>query len=120
MASRTYQKSVFPLLLLMSGQLNALTKCLSLEEAAAKEKHVRTLIIGTFKTGGPQVFWQNVKDHIPLHSNDIVTWKFLVVLHRLVQDGHSAVPSASRSYCGFIGEFNPNMTYLVQIEVRSN
>ena len=28
------------------GQLNALTKCLSLEEAAAKEKHVRTPIIG--------------------------------------------------------------------------
>ena len=66
------------------AQIVALSKSLSLEEAASKEKHVRTLIIGTFIAKGPNIFWQKVKDVIPLHGSDVVCWKFLIVLHRCV------------------------------------
>ena len=64
------------------AQIVALTKSLSLEEAASKEKHVRTLIIGTYVAKGPNIFCQKLQDTIPLHSNDVVCWKFLIVLHR--------------------------------------
>ena len=69
-------------------QIDALSKCLSPEEAASKEKHVRTLILGTHITQGPNIFWQKVKDLIPLDvvevPSDVVCWKFLIVLHRYV------------------------------------
>lgn len=32
------------------SQSNAMVKCLSLDEAPPKEKHVRTLILGTYRT----------------------------------------------------------------------
>lgn len=85
------------------AQLSALTKALSLEEAASKEKHVRTLIIGTYDDRGAFTFWQKLQDNVPLHSSDVVCWKFLIILHRLIRDGHADVPKVSRPYCGFIG-----------------
>ncbi len=40
------------------GQTNALFKSLSVDETPAKEKHVRTLVIGTYHTHGSDVFWR--------------------------------------------------------------
>lgn len=68
-------------------QSNAIVKSLSLIEAPPKEKHVRKIIISTFQTRGPGIFWRNLENTVPLYSSDITAWKFLIVFHRLMQDG---------------------------------
>jgi hypothetical protein len=73
------------------NQLNAILKSLSVEEAAPKEKHVRTLIMGTYSTQGGSVFLRYVKDYASLHANEVVLWKFLVILYRVLQDGQANV-----------------------------
>jgi hypothetical protein len=78
-------------------------KSLCLEESPAKEKHVRTLVIGTYRTHGPSVFWRKLQDCVPLYSNDIVCWKFLVVFHRVLQEGHANCLKGSMQHCQFIG-----------------
>ena len=40
------------------GQSNAMVKSLSVDESPPKEKHVRTLIIGTYHVHGSGVFWR--------------------------------------------------------------
>jgi len=73
------------------NQLNAILKSLSVDEAAPKEKHVRTLIVGTYSTQGGTVFLRYVKDYASLHANEVVLWKFLVILYRVLQDGQANV-----------------------------
>ena len=141
------------------AQSNAMTKSLSLEEAGPKEKHVRlvdifvlcfrmiyvklgltnfflrhfrTLVMGTYRNRGADVFWQKLtskyESHlqitfktctkyyiklyfafifysIPLFANEIVTWKFCVVLHRLMQDGDAKVIAGSIKHGSLIGNF---------------
>ena len=43
---------------------NAVTKALSIQECPVKEKHVRTIIIGTFKQRSSQTFWQLVSSKV--------------------------------------------------------
>ena len=64
-------------------QANAVTKALSIQECPVKEKHVRTIIIGTFKQRSSKMLWQLVSSKAPLHGNPIVCWKFLHVLHKV-------------------------------------
>ena len=142
------------------AQSNAMTKSLSLEEAGPKEKHVRlvdifilcfrmtsslrkigpykylsdfrTLVMGTYRNRGADVFWQKLTSKyeyylqitfktctqyyiilyfafifysIPLFANEIVTWKFCVVLHRLMQDGDAKVIAGSIKHGSLIGNF---------------
>ena len=42
---------------------------------------------------------------IPLFANEIVTWKFCVVLHRLMQDGDAKVIAGSIKHGSLIGNF---------------
>jgi len=86
------------------AQSNAMTKSLSLEEAGPKEKHVRTLVMGTYRNRGADVFWQKLTSNIPLFANEIVTWKFCVVLHRLMQDGDAKVIAGSIKHGSLIDE----------------
>merc|ERR1719347_1110773 len=69
-------------------QLNAVTKALVLTECPVKEKHVRTIIIGTFKQKNSIIFWNLVSSKAPLHGNPIVCWKFLHILHKILREGH--------------------------------
>jgi len=78
-------------------QLNAITKALSIIESPVKEKHVRTIIIGTFKQKSSGFLWTLVSSKAPLHGNPIVCWKFCCILHKVLRDGHGrAVPEATR------------------------
>ena len=86
------------------SQTNAMTKSLSLEEAGPKEKHVRTLIMGTYRNRGAEVFWLKLTSNIPLFANEIVTWKFCIVLHRLMQDGDAKVIIGSIKHGSLIDE----------------
>ena len=60
--------------------------------------------MGTYKARGPDVFWKKMEDCIPLYSNPIVTWKFLIAFHRILQDGDATVVNKSMKHGGFIGK----------------
>ena len=80
-----------------------MNKSLSLIESPPKEKHVRTLILGTYKTRGPHIFWEKLGSGVPLFGNDIVSWKFCIIFHRLMQDGNARVISDSIKHSSLIG-----------------
>jgi len=83
-------------------QQNAVTKALSIIECPVKEKHMRTILIGTFQHKSSATFWNVVSSKAPLHGNPIVCWKFLHVLHKLMREGHHNVLVESLKHRGLI------------------
>jgi len=83
-------------------QANAVTKALSIIECPVKEKHLRTIIIGTFKQKSTQVFWTLVSTKAPLHGNPIVCWKFLHVLHKVLREGHERSVKEALRHVGLL------------------
>ena len=83
-------------------QTNAVSKALSAIECPVKEKHMRTILIGTFQHKSSNTFWSLVCSKAPLHGNPIVCWKFLHVLHKLLREGHQVTLSESYKHKGLI------------------
>jgi hypothetical protein len=59
--------------------------------------------MGTFIYHGSSIFWRNVKDYASLHGNEVVCWKFLVILYRILQDGQASAIKDSLAEIPFIG-----------------
>ncbi|CAM2715790.1 unnamed protein product [Rotaria socialis] len=76
------------------SQWQSATKAINNVETPAKEKHVRNLILGTFRLEGGRLFW-SMMTRLQLESNPIVCWKFCYVIHRLLRDGHKHVVNDS-------------------------
>ncbi|CAD5220905.1 unnamed protein product [Bursaphelenchus xylophilus] len=75
----------------VKSQIIAVQKVLNKAEAPLKQKHVRSLIVGTHKERSASLFWSTVS-RIPLEKSPIITWKFCNLLHKLIRDGHRKVP----------------------------
>ncbi|CAF0888214.1 unnamed protein product [Adineta ricciae] len=71
-------------------QWQSTTKAINNVEVPAKEKHIRNLIIGTFRLDGSRLFWSMVI-RLQIDSHPITCWKFCYVIHRLLKDGHRHV-----------------------------
>eukprot|EP00127_Corallochytrium_limacisporum_P000818 Clim_evm104s25 gene=Clim_evmTU104s25 len=67
-------------------QLKALKKAITPEEDAPKPKHVRSAIIVTHEHRTSDIFWTALRK-IPLGTDQVVAWKGLIVIHKLLQDG---------------------------------
>ncbi|XP_078482808.1 huntingtin-interacting protein 1 isoform X2 [Ciona intestinalis] len=78
-------------------QMMSIQKAINAMECAAKEKHVRNAILGTYQEKGGQMFWHVVR-RLPLSSQSIVAWKFCHVLHKVLRDGHPKVLKDSIKY----------------------
>ncbi|XP_071152124.1 huntingtin-interacting protein 1-like [Mytilus edulis] len=65
----------------------AITKAISATECPVKEKHARTIVLGTFKDHGAGLYW-TIGGKLPLQGNPIIAWKFIHVLHKILRDGH--------------------------------
>ncbi|CAF3906000.1 unnamed protein product [Rotaria sordida] len=76
------------------SQWQSATKAINNIESPAKEKHVRNLILGTFRLEGARLFW-SMMIRLQLESHPIVCWKFCYVIHRLLRDGHKNVVNDS-------------------------
>ena len=83
-------------------QLQAVTKALSVQECPVKEKHMRTILIGTFQQKSSLTFWNLVSSKVPLHGQQITCWKFLHVLHKLMREGHPRVLGEASKHKGLI------------------
>ncbi len=68
--------------------------------------HSSLQIMGTFIYHGSSIFWRNVKDYASLHGNEVVCWKFLVILYRILQDGQANAVRDSLEQLEFIGQFD--------------
>ncbi|XP_053313187.1 huntingtin-interacting protein 1 isoform X2 [Spea bombifrons] len=75
----------------------SINKAINTQEAAVKEKHARTCILGTHHEKGAHTFWVAV-NRLPLSSNAVLCWKFCHVFHKLLRDGHPNVLKDSLRY----------------------
>ncbi|CAF1321791.1 unnamed protein product [Didymodactylos carnosus] len=88
-------------------QWQSASKAVNNLETPAKEKHVRNLILGTFRLEGAKLFW-SMCTKLQLESHPIVCWKFCYVIHRLLRDGHKHVVHDSiplAAYFDQLGKF---------------
>lgn len=78
------------------SQAVSISKAINSQECPVKEKHVRSLIIGTFHEKGAHTFWGLVMK-LPLQENPIVCWKCCHVVHKLLREGyHRVIPDSLR------------------------
>lgn len=62
-------------------------KACSPDEVPPKRKHVRACIVYTWDHKNSRAFWNAIKIQ-PLQSDDIQLFKALIVIHKVVQEGH--------------------------------
>ena len=96
-------------------QLQAVTKALSMQECPVKEKHMRTILIGTFQRKTSTTFWNLVSSKAPLHGNPIVCWKFFHVLHKLMREGHEMVMPECLRHRGLIEDLGKLWGHLKEV-----
>ncbi|KAG8978618.1 sla2 Src-like adaptor 2 [Tulasnella sp. 425] len=69
-------------------------KATSPEESAPKQKHVRKCIVYTWDYHSSLSIWTGLRVQ-PILSDEVQTFKALIVVHKVLQEGHPIV-----SYCG--------------------
>lgn len=67
-------------------QISVKKACLS-DEVPPKRKHVRACIVYTWDHKNSRAFWNAIKIQ-PLQSDEIQLFKALIVIHKVVQEGH--------------------------------
>lgn len=74
-----------------NSQAQSAQKVLNYVECQPKEKHIRNLILGTYREEGSFLFWTILANGFAFESNHIIAWKFCYLFHRLLRDGHPNV-----------------------------
>ncbi|KAI9011326.1 ANTH domain-containing protein [Gaertneriomyces semiglobifer] len=65
-------------------------KALSPEELAPKQKHVRACIVYTWDLKNSGSFWNAIRTY-PVLGDEVVTFKALITVHKVMRQGHPAV-----------------------------
>lgn len=78
-------------------QFMSVQKAINQQEIPAKEKHIRTAILGTYQEKDAVIFW-HVARRLQLSTHAITCWKFCHVLHKLLRDGHEKTLDRSIQY----------------------
>lgn len=68
----------------------SIKKACSIEESAPKQKHVRKCIVYTWDHRSSAIIWNILKVQ-PLLSDEIQAFKALILVHKVVKDGHPNV-----------------------------
>lgn len=87
----------------------ALKKACSVEESAPKRKHVRACIVYTWDHQSAKAVFTTLKT-LPLASDEVQLFKMLMVLHKVIQEGHpSALAEAirDREWIRSLGRVHP-------------
>lgn len=82
---------------LQKDQQEAIGKAVNNIESAVKEKHIRSAIIGTWHEKGASIFWNSL-GRMPLPSQVIMCWKAMLVIHKLLREGHPNALKESLKY----------------------
>jgi huntingtin interacting protein 1 len=68
----------------------SISKALLTTEVPVKEKHVRNIILSTWREKGCTTFWKII--HLqPLDRNTVICYKSCYVIHKVLRDGYSDV-----------------------------
>ena len=95
-------------------QTISIKKAINQLEVPAKEKHVRTAILGTYQEKGATAFWHVVR-RLQLSTHAITCWKFCHVLHKLLRDGHEKTLDSSIKYRQQIKDLGNIWTHAAQM-----
>ncbi|KAI0476218.1 ANTH-domain-containing protein [Xylariaceae sp. FL0804] len=80
-------------------------KATSNEESAPKRKHVRSCIIYTWDHKSSQSFWAGMKVQ-PILADEVQTFKALITMHRVLQEGHPQTLREAMAQRGWIDSLN--------------
>ncbi|XP_785542.4 huntingtin-interacting protein 1 isoform X1 [Strongylocentrotus purpuratus] len=78
-------------------QQTSVNKAINAQEVPVKEKHVRSIIIGTFQEKGASTFW-SVVCRLPVQGTPVVCWKFCHTLHKVLREGHEEAQKQLREH----------------------
>ncbi|KAG1106139.1 hypothetical protein G6F42_016870 [Rhizopus arrhizus] len=68
----------------------SIKKACSIEETAPKQKHVRKCIVYTWDHRTSAIIWNILKVQ-PLLSDEVQAFKALILVHKVIKDGHPNV-----------------------------
>lgn len=89
----------------------AIAKAVNTQEVPVKEKHLRTLIIASYKEKGAGTFWINFI-RLQIEGSPILSWKFCHVLHKLLNEGHKNCIADSLKYRSKINDLGKLWSHL--------
>ncbi|KAL2009188.1 hypothetical protein VTN00DRAFT_7382 [Thermoascus crustaceus] len=76
-------------------------KATSIEETAPKRKHVRSCIVYTWDHKSSASFWAGMKVQ-PILADEVQTFKALITIHKVLQEGHPIVVREAQSHVNWI------------------
>ncbi|TDL28274.1 ANTH-domain-containing protein [Rickenella mellea] len=76
-------------------------KATSPEESAPKQKHVRKCIVYTWDYHSSIAFWTGLRVQ-PILSDEVQTFKALITVHKVIQEGHPVTIKEAHSQTGWL------------------
>ncbi|KAH9004049.1 cytoskeleton assembly control protein [Lactarius hatsudake] len=76
-------------------------KATSTEETAPKQKHVRKCIVYTWDYHSSISFWSGLRVQ-PILSDEVQTFKALITVHKVIQEGHPVTIKEAQSQTGWL------------------
>ncbi|OJD37460.1 cytoskeleton assembly control protein [Diplodia corticola] len=76
-------------------------KATSIDETAPKRKHVRAAIVYTWDHKNSDSFWAGMKVQ-PILADEVQTFKALITIHKVLQEGHPVVLKQAQTHIGFL------------------
>ncbi|KAI0001648.1 cytoskeleton assembly control protein [Russula vinacea] len=76
-------------------------KATSTEESAPKQKHVRKCIVYTWDYHSSISFWSGLRVQ-PILSDEVQTFKALIMVHKVLQEGHPVTIKEAQSQTGWL------------------
>jgi len=88
---------------------NSIRKATSIDEVSPKRKHVRACIVYTWDHKSSASFWQGMKVQ-PILADEVQTFKALITVHKVLQEGHSIVLKEAQSHTGWLESLSRGAT----------
>ncbi|PRT55748.1 Endocytosis protein end4 [Wickerhamiella sorbophila] len=85
-------------------------KATTAEASVPKRKHVRACVVYTWDNRNGRDFWNAIKLQ-PLQNSDIQTFKALVVIHKVMQEGHPKVIKEGQNNVNWLRSLARNGSY---------
>ncbi|KAK9459953.1 ANTH domain-containing protein [Lipomyces oligophaga] len=79
----------------------SIKKATSIEETAPKRKHVRSCVLYTWDHRSSEAFWASLKIQ-PILADEIQTFKALITVHRVLQEGHPITLREAQAQIGWL------------------
>jgi len=90
----------------------AMQKAINAVEAPPKPKHVRSVLIATWREKGCISFWKVLRQY-PILRSHVQCWKACFVIHRAFRDGYPEVVKKSVGQMRFLADVGKHWSHAV-------